>query len=110
MESILNFFLTYFNPTNFINMLWNLHIDAFYYFIQLIIDTMAGLVAGLNWLCPVMEKLVPPTPPPIITQMARHVAWVIPWNYAVDLVAAMMCMTMLTIMTSWTLRWMKVIK
>jgi len=110
MESILNFFITYFNPTTFINRLWELHIDAFYYLLQLIIDTLTGLVAGLNWLCPVMEKLMPPSPPPIITRIAGHIAWVIPWGYAVDLLAAMFCMTLLTIMSSWILRWMKVIR
>jgi len=110
MESILNFFLTYFNPVKLLNMLWDLLIDAFYYFVQLVIDTFVLLVSGLNWICPVMEKLVPPTPPPIITRIAANVAWVIPWGYAVDLLAAMFCMTMLTIMSSWTLRWMKVIR
>lgn len=110
MESIINFFATYFNPVKLLNMIWDLHVDALYYAAQLAIDILVGLAAGLNWLCPAMASLVPPNPPPIVLQMLNHVAWIIPWNYAVDLLAAMFCMTMLTIMTSWTLRWMKVIR
>jgi len=91
-------------------MLWDLHVDAFWYMVQLLVDLFVGLVAALNWVCPAMEKLVPPSPPPIIIKMAGHIAWIVPWNYALDLIAAMFCMTLLTIMSSWTLRWMKVIR
>lgn len=110
MEGIINFFLTYFNPIKLLNMLWELIIDVLYLVAQFFIDTLVALIAAINWLCPSFERVQNLTVPPAVASAAKAIAWIIPWNYALDLLMSMMCFTMLSIMFSWTLRWLKVIR
>lgn len=107
MDALINFIMTYLNPIYLLNLLWSLVVDAVYMLFQLIVDTLVLLLSAVNWLCPVFPTLAPP---PMFIAIAKHVAWVIPWHYAGQMIVVMIGCTMFAIMTTWTLRWMKVIR
>lgn len=107
MQDLINFLLNYLNPINLLNLLWGLVLDAFYLLAQLVLDTLVLLLAAVNWLCPVFPTLQPPAQ---FVTIAKHVAWVIPWDYGVKMIVVMIGCTMFAIMTTWILRWMKIVK
>lgn len=116
MQNLINFLLYYLNPVNFINLLWDLVLDAVYLILQLVIDTFAMLLAGINWICPVFPNLAPPTSFDAggtqvqFAKIIKYIAWVIPWNYALNMITVMIGCTMFALMTTWILRWVKVVK
>ena len=107
MSDLINFILTYLNPIYLFNLLWDLVIDAFYLIIQMIVDTLTGLLAIVNWITPSFPDLAPPQ---IVVDIAKFSAWVIPWHYAFLIVTLMITLTVFAISTTWILRWIKVIK
>jgi len=107
MESILNWIITYLNPINLLNLLWELCVDFVYLVAQWVVDLLTILISTINWLCPVFPNL---SPPPIVLSVARKVAWVIPWHYASRMVVVMIGLTIFAIMVSWSLRWAKIIR
>jgi len=116
MSDLINYSLTYLNPISFINMLWDFVLDCIYMLLQLLIDTLVLLLAAINWICPVMPNLSPPSSIQVagssfqFSQFLRWIAWIIPWDYAVSMIIVMIGCTMFAIMTTWTLRWAKVIR
>jgi len=107
MDSLINFFLTYFNPTYIFNLLWDLCIDFLYMCMQFLIDVGAGLLSLVNWICPVFPDLHPPW---LVLTWLKHMAWIIPWHYATQMLIVMVGCTMFAIMTTWVLRWLKVVR
>jgi len=73
MDAFLNWIITYLNPINLLNLLWDLCLDLFYMVIQGLVDLLTLLVSGINWICPVFPNL---SPPPMVLSVARNVAWV----------------------------------
>jgi len=107
METMLQLLLTYLNPVTWINAIFDVIIDSAFTVLQLLLDTAALLLGAINWLCPVFPNLHPPQ---VVLDMIKHMAWIIPWSYAVQMLTVMIGCTMFAVMTTWTLRWLKVIR
>jgi len=107
MDALINFLITYLNPLTWLNLLWAMLIDSIYLLFQFVIDLLTSLMLIINWVCPVFPNL---EPSPMVLQVAKNVAWVIPWHYGAQMLIVMAGCTMFAIMTMWTLRWLKVLR
>lgn len=96
-------------------MFWDLVVDVMYLLAQFFIDTLTLLLSFVNWVCPVFPNLGPPTVNidgfgNVWAKILSAIAWIIPWGYAAQLLIVMSSCTMFAIMTTWILRWLKVVK
>jgi len=116
MNDLINFLMTYLNPIYWMNLLWDFLLDAIYLFLQLVLDTLVLILSAVNWLCPVFPNLSPPTEITVgssslsFATLLSWVSWVIPWHYAFQMITVMIGCTMFAVMTTWVLRWMKVVR